>query len=186
MQEIIRPTFRSLVEFLPSELSLMPLSRWNESVLRYFFCRFLSESFPKVKQFVECGKIDLVLEHAEERAFVEFKFYRHPIRHDPYDGSVKGYKGGPGPQNLSEFQSCVDQLDSRPHVSGLSKYIILLFADPVDRIKRKNRFDDDYSRYRHPLDNVTLNQIDSIQQADAAEGIISAHLYEILAVKTQT
>jgi hypothetical protein len=41
MDEIVGSAFRETLAFLPSELRLMPLSRWNESVFRYFFCRFL-------------------------------------------------------------------------------------------------------------------------------------------------
>lgn len=69
MQEVVQTTFHSTVEFLPSEFEVMPLSRWTESVLRYYFCRFLTKSHPEVEQFIECGRIDLVLWMSPHRAF---------------------------------------------------------------------------------------------------------------------
>jgi len=38
--------FRDMVEFLRSEVELMPLSRWDESVLRHCFCRSLAKTHP--------------------------------------------------------------------------------------------------------------------------------------------
>jgi hypothetical protein len=55
---------------------------------------------PDVCQFVECDRIDLVLHGAEEKVFVEFKFYLHPRKFNPYTGKWSGFKGGPGLKNL--------------------------------------------------------------------------------------
>lgn len=120
MDELIRSVFAKVTAFMPTELVLMPLSRWNESVFRYFFCRFLAEEDPRVTQFVECGKIDLVLRRDSELAFIEFKFYLHPRRYDPYSGEHIGYKGGPGAKNLGELRKCVDDLNAREFRPRLS------------------------------------------------------------------
>ena len=42
----------------------MLLSSWNESVLRYYFCRSIATIYQDVAQFIECGQIDLVLTQA--------------------------------------------------------------------------------------------------------------------------
>ncbi len=96
MIEPLREAFRQTVEFLPGELEVMPPDRWNESVLRYHFCRFLAKTHSKIEQFVECGRIDLVLRLPPLVSFAEFKFYAHPRRFDPYDGTPRGFKGGAG------------------------------------------------------------------------------------------
>src|SRR3989304_9781983 len=156
MKELVQTAFRSTVEFLCSEVELMPLSRWNESVLGYFFCRFLATAHPEVEQFVECGKIDLVLRRSTLRAFIEFKCYRPPRRFDPYDGSVRGFKGGPGRKNLGEFQACIDQLHDRPTTSGLSKYVVLVYADPMDGTRPNARLSQHYDENHPPRDSVML------------------------------
>src|SRR5208282_3472565 len=101
MERVVQGAFRSAFEHLRAEVAVMPLSRWNESVFRYWFCRSVATGNPDVEQFVECDKIDLVLSRGNARAFVEFKFYRHPQRFDPYSGNICGFKGGPDPKNLS-------------------------------------------------------------------------------------
>ncbi len=178
MQEAVRTTFRTLVDFLPLELEKMDLSRWTESVVRYFYCRILHESFPAVDQFVECHKIDLVLRQGPASAFVEFKFYRHPKRHHPYDGSVLGFKGGPGLKNLTEFQCCVEQLHDRLPKSGLSKYIVLVYADPTNGERPKLRFSNQYDPYHHPNEIVPLLLLES-SVIKAADATIRAQLYEV-------
>lgn len=80
MNRIAQTAFRSTVEFLRSEVELMPLDRWNESVFRYQFCRFIAAAHPQVEQFVECDRIDLVLRRPPLVAFIEFKLvYADPV-----------------------------------------------------------------------------------------------------------
>jgi len=179
MNEIVQTAFRSTVEFLRSEIELMPLDRWNESVLRYYFCRFLARTYPQVEQFVECGKIDLVLRQPPLVAFIEFKFYRLPCRYDPYDGSPRGFKGGPSRKNVGEFQRCVDQLHARPSVPHLSKYVILVYADSVDGSGPRRRFSHYYDDYRHPCDCVSLRRMEYNGPIQTPEAIIRAQLYEV-------
>ncbi len=129
MDDVVRTTFSDAVARMSDELGSMPLSRWNESVFRYFFCRRLAASYPDVTQFVECDHVDLVLHGPTEKAFIEFKFYLRQQKFDPYSGSSLGFKGGPGPKNLGEFRKCIDQLYGRRPVPGLSKYVALVYAD---------------------------------------------------------
>lgn len=179
MNEIVTTAFRSVVDHLRSEIELMPLSRWTESVVRYYFCRSIAMVDPNIDQFVECGKIDLVLYRPPTRAFVEFKFYRHPRRFDPYDGKARGFKGGPGRKNLGEFRSCVDQLHERPYAQGLSKYIVLIYADPNDGTRPTLRFSQSYDAYEHPSNDVVLRVLDAPEPFATAEGIVQCKLYEL-------
>ena len=125
MNEVVPTAFRSTVEFLPTEFPVMPLSRWNESVLRYYFCRFLATANPEVEQFVECDHIDLVLKSSRLVAFVEFKFDIKPRRFDPCDGSARGFKGAPGAKNRREFQKCINRLHKRRCTTEVSKYVVV-------------------------------------------------------------
>lgn len=179
MNEVVQAAFRRMVEFLPSEFAVMPLNRWNESVMRYSFCRFLAMDHPEVEQFVECGKIDLVLGRQSLRAFVEFKFYGHPVRFDPYDGKDCGFKGGPGRKNLEEFQACVDQLHERRSPPSVSKYVVLIYADPTDGRRSDCRYSRYYDEYRHPRDEVALRLLESGGPIATKEGIVKARLFQV-------
>ena len=176
---MVQTTFHNTVAFLPSEVELMPLSRWTEAVFRYFFCRFLATDYPEVEQFVECGKIDLVLRRSPMVAFIEFKFYRHPRRFDPYDGRSDGFKGGPGRKNLHEFQSCIDKLHERPSMPDLSKYVVLVYVDPTDGSRPNLRFSHQYNEYLHPSDSVALRLLESSRPVETTDGIVQAQLYEL-------
>ena len=133
LEGVVREAFSRTREYVWQEVDIVPLTLWNESILRYCFCRSVANDDTEVKQFIECDRIDLVLSRGTSRAFIEFKFYRHPRRFDPYSGQMRGFKGGPGRKNLGEFQSCIDKLHERRYVPGLSKYVILLYAeDPPD------------------------------------------------------
>jgi hypothetical protein len=179
MLEAIRTAFRRTVGFLPGELAVMPLSRWNESVFRYYFCHFLSEAHRDITQLVECDRIDLVLRQPPLVAFLEFKFYIHRCRVDPYDGVSRGFKGGPGRQNLTEFQTCIDQLDKRPSSPNLSKYVVLIYADPTNQNHPNHRYSDYYDAYRHPGSSVTLKLVESCGPIETPEATVRAKLYAI-------
>ncbi|MEU8093739.1 MULTISPECIES: hypothetical protein [Micromonospora] len=176
LDEIVRSTFRRTIEFMPGELRRAPLASWNESVFRYFFCRHLPGVDEGVQPFVECERIDLVLHGGDEKAFVEFKFYVHPRRFDPYTGASSGFKGGPGLQNLQEFQRCVQQLHDRKSVPGLSKYVVLAYADPITGTKR---YSDYYDDYRHSDERVTLDLQESAEFINAREERIQAKLFTV-------
>jgi hypothetical protein len=179
--DAIREAFARLVEFLPSEFAVMPLNRWTESVVRYFFCRFLAEEFPDIEQFVECSKIDLVLRRLPATSFIEFKFYHHPRAFDPYDGTPGHYKGGAGTKNLAEFRSCVEKLSRRRFTPNLTKFIVLVYADPNDGSRpHHRRYANDYDDYRHPNANAGLCLLNSSRLIQASERTVRAQLYQIL------
>lgn len=179
MDDVVRSTFSSTLALLQEELRRMPLSRWSESVFRYFFCRSLADAYPGVKQLVECGRIDLVLHSGEEKAFVEFKFYLRPKRYDPYTGEPLGFKGGPGAQNLREFRQCVNALSHRQSMPGLSRYVVLVYADPSDGASPGNRYSDNYDDYLHPDKNVALEVLESHGPFESAEGHVKAKLFAV-------
>lgn len=181
MKDLVKNAFLDTVKFLPQEFMVMPLSRWNESVLRYYFCRFLARSSDKVEQRVECDRIDLVLRDLSNIAFVEFKLYLHPPRFDPYGlygAKPCGYKGGAGRKNFGEFEKCVEKLQERqPQGHPLSKYIVLVYADPDDG--RRYRYADNYDNYQHSNAGVPLQLVESSLPISTTEGIVQAKLYEI-------
>ncbi len=150
MSDVIRTAFDRTVATLEGEAST--LSLWNESVLRYHFCRSVAAASTAVEQFVECGRIDLVLALVEERAFVEFKYYARPTRFDPYGSGARGFKGGPSSQNLREFQRCVDYLHSREARPSLRKYIVLVYVDPTG--DARTTYETHYGTYQHPRTGV--------------------------------
>jgi hypothetical protein len=179
MDDVVRTAFRQSLETLASELKIMPLSRWNESVFRYYFCRSIALAYPDVEQFVECKEIDLVLAQPSSRAFIEFKFYTHPHKFDAYSGRRIGYKGYPGSKNLGEFRDCIDKLHGRVSVSGLSKYIVLVYADPNDGRRPGRRYATYYDEYRHARDDVMIRLIETSADIAPSDAIIRAKLYEI-------
>ena len=179
MNDVVLAGFRGAVQSLESELKVMPLSRWNESVLRYFFCRALATAHEHVEHFVECGKIDLVLSHAALRAFIEFKFYAHPIRFDPYGRGRLGLKGGPSRKNLGEFRACIDQLHAQAPMPGLSKYVVLVYADPADQSHPRLRYSEHYDDYQHWRNEVPLRHIETAQPIRAYEAVVRARLFEV-------
>ncbi len=178
MDDVLPAAFRETVRFLEPELAVMPLSRWNESVLRYSLCRILAIAHQDVEQFVECDRIDLVLRRSKQLAFVEFKFYVRPPRFDPYDGTANGYKGGPGRQNLAEFRACIDQLHERRSTPELSKWVVLVYADSTDGGPDRT-YAEQYDRYQHPSPDVSLRLADSGEPIQTPEGVVRAQLYEI-------
>ncbi len=179
MQGIVRSAFRATAEVFSADQNLMPFDRWNESILRYHFCRSVATHDRHVEQFVECNRIDLVMVSGTERAFVEFKFYARPVRYDPYKGKPVGHKGGPGPKNLGEFRRCVDFLRQRKTAPGLSKFIVLLYGDPSSGRKSKWSYAADYREYRHTAPDVLVVR-DAIDGIEASGTDVSLRLYEVL------
>lgn len=179
MTEVVQEGFRGSVRFLESELQVMPLSRWNESVLRYFFCRSIATTHPHVEQFVECGRIDLVLAQAALRAFVEFKFYWQPRRFDPYGKDQPGFKGGPSLKNLREFHSCIEQLAERPQSLGLSKYVVLVYADRTNVDQPELKYSSHYDEFQH----LRVQLIESSNPIVSHEGVVRAQLYAVVAAQ---
>ena len=48
VREIVVNAFHQTIDLLVTELKLMPLERWNEAVLRYYFSRCISVAYPNV------------------------------------------------------------------------------------------------------------------------------------------
>ena len=180
MTDTVLAGFRGALHSLESELPSMPLSRWNESVFRYYFCRAVAAFDKMVKQFVECNRIDLVMVQGEQRAFVEFKFYGKPQRFDPYSGTTKGFKGGPGTKNLREFQECINQLAERDAVPGLSKYIVLVYADRNGNDTKGRQFARYYDDYKHSHEACEIQSlVVSRDLISSPEGDVRANLYKV-------
>jgi hypothetical protein len=175
MTDVVLAGFRGALKSLDLELPVMPLSRWNESVLRWHFCRAVAIASPGTQQFVECGKIDLVLAQDALRAFVEFKFYWQPRRFDPYGRAQAGFKGGPSLKNVREFESCVNQMAERASRPGLSKYIVLVYADRADGGPSQTHFSDHYDQYQHQ----SIRLVEMGNPIAGGEGIVRAKLFEV-------
>jgi hypothetical protein len=112
------------------------------------------------------------------RAFVEFKHYWHAQRHDPYSSRQCGFKAG----QLEEFariQSCVEHLAARRVEGGLSKYIVLFYADRAEETRRKWTYAKHYDDYRHHHNNVNLRLVDTWGPVVAGGGVVRASLYEV-------
>ena len=178
MNDVVRIGFQRTVQALEADLRMMPFSRWNESVLRYYFCRSVATVHPKVEQFVECDRIDLVLVQAPQRAFIEFKFYARPARFDAYGRGQRGFKGGPGRKNLGEFQACIDQLHERTPAPGLTKYIVLVYGDPKAESRPLLTYAKHYEEYQHPRDEFSIRLMEA-SEIPASDAVVRAQLYEI-------
>ena len=124
----------------------MPLERWNESVFRYYFCRFVAKTNREVKQYFECDRIDLVLELGGHLALIEFKFYGRPQRINLKTMQPRGYKGGPSKKNKDEFQKSINTLIQKESDKNFSKYVVLVFWEPKE-LGRKKSFDYYYKDY---------------------------------------
>lgn len=180
MENILIKALNRTVKDVAEELALMPLQQWYESVFRYFFCRSIAANNPKIEQNLECNRIDLVLRYAGETAFVEFKFYGHPKRVDPYSGKVRGVKGGPGPKNLSEFEDCVRNLHARRSIQGLEKYIVLAFWDPKSKEQEgKAKYFESYNDYQYPKMDVPLRLLKQSRDLDANGLRFKVQLYMV-------
>ena len=179
MNEVVQVGFRGIVRALEAEPRAMLLSRWNESVLRYHFCRAIAAVHPEVEQFVECDRLDLVLVQAPLRGFIEFKFYARPLRFDAYGRGQRGFKGGPSQKNLGEFEACIDQLHARESVPGLSKYIVLVYADPKGDSRPRLTYAKHYDDYKHPRDEFRIRLMEASPEIPATDVVVRAKLYEV-------
>lgn len=194
MRDVIQDGIRGAVAALQADLKqdrrsgavTSTLSLWTEAVFRYHFCRRVSTIAPDIEQFLECDRIDLVLARSGERAFIEFKFYVRPVRFDPYDGTRRGFKSGPSEQNAREFHSCLEKLSKRNQVLGLSKYIILLYADQKQADPRRRTYGALYDRIQSGAWDVTLQELAPSQSFDAGEETGTVHLFELRSARASS
>lgn len=89
------------------------------------------------------------------------------------------YKGGPGPKNLKEFQNCADRLLDRPDAPCLSKYVVLVYADPTDGSRPKLRFSRQYDAYRHLRLDVAVGKVAASEAFRTSEGVVKGRLYKV-------
>jgi hypothetical protein len=69
MRKLLITAFEDAVAQIKAD-AMMPLTRWNESVFRFFYSRAVATRAPDVTQFFECDRIDLVLHRKSERAWL--------------------------------------------------------------------------------------------------------------------
>jgi hypothetical protein len=179
MRQLLISAFEDAVAQIKAEVALMPLTRWNESVLRFMYSGAVARLGQDVTQFVECSKIDLVFHRKSERAFVEFKFYTHSTKYDALSGIETGMKGYPSSKNRREFQRCVETLRRRPVDSyKVLKLVALFYADPVNTNKKYDTDYGDSSGVEHRLKICPLVKIESFLSSDP-QNSCNARLYEV-------
>lgn len=160
--DVIRASFDAAVNELLDDVAVLPLESWNESAFRHIFCLALAHDQPEVEQHLESDRIDLVLHRGAARALIEFKFYVHRPRIDPYSGHRRGFKGGPGLKNLKEFTRCIDRLAALDDAPGLSRYVILVYAHQRDLAATSGRSFGSYlADYEHPNPDVEVRLVAS-------------------------
>lgn len=185
MRDVVAAAFHRTFDRLATESRHVPLIDHNESVGRYFFCHAVAHVAPEVRQLVEAGRIDLVLHapDADERAFIEFKFYVRRPRFPAEGGPARGVKGGPSDQNLREFTHSIDRLASScPDALGLSRYVVTFYADPPADAPAARRFSDYLDRYRHPNPSVHCSPLATAGPVDAGGLHMQGSVLEVVPV----
>jgi hypothetical protein len=118
-------------------------------------------------------------------AFIEFKFYSHPPKYDPYTGFRIGRKGGPSLKNLREFEKCIRELHRRKQDQNIAKFIVLAYADPVNaKTKTYGGYYDDFTIPSER--NINLKMIDSIESIGCGKtnSMITLKLLKSCKIKT--
>ena len=105
MGRIVIDVFRRTASTLSKELESICLHHWHESILRFLFVKEILTYDDSLTCFIECDRIDLVIRKENLGAFIEFKFYSHPPKYDPYTGFRIGRKGGPSLRILESSKS---------------------------------------------------------------------------------
>lgn len=130
MLEILITALNATLIDMESNFHDAPIEAWNESVFRFIFCKNINKQNKEINQLVECERIDLVLHGSDFLSFIEFKFYIHSYRFDPYTQQRRGRKSFPSPQNFNEFKNSIKILKGKKETKLLTKFIILFYADP--------------------------------------------------------
>ena len=159
MEEIMTKAFGKTLERCKTTISAgMHITRWNESVFRFFFCQSLCETDSNIVQHVECNKIDLVLHAGSDVAFIEFKFYIHSPVFDPCSGKRKhSRKSFPSEKNYKNFSDCVSQLKKRRCDRQPSKFLVLFYADPVE--ENRMTYESLYEKRRSSDQTLGLKEV---------------------------
>ena len=181
MGRIVIDVFRRTASTLSKELRSICLHHWHESILTFLFVKEVLRYDDSLTCFVECDRIDLVIRKGNLGAFIEFKFYLHPPKYDPYTGARIGRKGYPSPQNLKEFENCIDELHRRKQNQNITKFIVLAYADPVNaKTKTYGGYYDDFTLPSER--NINIKMIDSIEsiRCGKTNSVITLKLFEIM------
>lgn len=184
MRDLVTAAFYRTFDRLATESRRVPLIDHNESVGRYFFCHAVADVAPEVRQLVEAGRIDLVLHApgADERTFIEFKFYVRRPRSPADGGPARGDKGGPSDKNRREFANSIDRLASCADMLGLSRYVVTFYADPPADAPATRRFSDYLDRYHHPNPSVYCAQLATAGPVDAGGLLLQGSVLEVVPV----
>lgn len=179
MRDILKKAFEHSISETRRELTLMPLSRWNESVFRFGYSRAVAMLAPDVEQFFEADRIDLVLHWGAERAFMEFKFYIHRAAHNPLSAQTIGTKGGPSLQNCLEFEKSVKTLRDRSAPTDVLKLVALFYSDPASTTSKT--YDSCYGDGSGIEQKLNIFRLISVSpfQTDSSDNMCYARLFEV-------
>ncbi|MHC4062332.1 MAG: hypothetical protein ACYSR6_12130 [Planctomycetota bacterium] len=180
IERIVIDVFRRTASTLSKELELICLDHWHEGILRFLFLKEVLTYDDSLTCFVECDRIDLVIRKGNVGAFIEFKFYLHSPKYDPYTGARIGRKGYPSPKNFKEFNKCIDELHRRRQDQNIAKFIVLAYADPVNaKTKTYGGYYDDFTIPSER--NINLKTIDSVEsiRCGKTNSMITLKLFEI-------
>jgi hypothetical protein len=181
VERIIIDVFRRTASTLSKDLESVCLDYWQEGILRFLFVKEALRYDSSVTCFVECDHIDLVLRKGNTGAFIEFKFYLHSPKHDPYTGARIGRKGHPSLKNLREFKKCVHELHGRKQDQNIAKFIVLAYADPVNaKTKTYGAYYDDFTI--ESAADINFKMVDSVQSimCGKTNSMVTLKLFEIM------
>jgi hypothetical protein len=131
-----------------NESAAIDVELFDESVFRFLFLRALKQ----IDNTVDCrtewrGRVDLYVEHREQNAAVEFKFYVYRFHYDR-KGKPGHRKGGPGTKNAGEFKKCLKKLaklksSQSDEIDEIDKkYLIAVYQK--DKLRDGNRCYEEY------------------------------------------
>jgi hypothetical protein len=143
------------------------------------YSRAVATREPDVTQFVECGRIDLVLHRGSERAQLEFKFYTHSVAYYALSGIQLRMKGFASLKNLQEFKKCVETIRRRPVPPEVLKLVALFYADPV--VPTQKTYEICYGDGCGVEDELKIRRLTSIGPfpSNDSQSICNARLYEV-------
>jgi hypothetical protein len=131
MQKLLIKALRSAMSTLERHLKLVGGNNADEATFRSFLLAEIVRTAPKAKGQIEWHRFDLLLQHRNENALVEIKFYM-PDRTIGLDGTPGNWKGGASLKNEQEFCKCVSKLkDTQNDIHH--KFLILVYESNSER-----------------------------------------------------
>jgi len=186
VRQLLIAAFKDTVARIEADADRMRLADWNESVFRFMYSLAVARREQNIRQFSECGSIDLVLRHKNELGFVEFKFYVHRPKYDPFSGEkCQGMKSYPSRKNYREFEKSVGTIRGRLSANhDPLKFVALFYSDPDPMSDERKTYYWYYGDDSRLESQVKIHRIDSTQsfsrKDDGSKSICYAKLYEIL------